>query len=515
MNTARLKPEKKSISSRWGLWLCWLALVFGIFNVYGRPIESFRTASDPNSISIDALQRRLSTLDRVLIDLRDDPSVRFYNSIAQATVGGPYQPRYVHPFEEQTKFGVKSGANDHDISTNKGESFVTPNHSLRPWRDFFLEYPPGMLVTILLPAILTKDRSIYFTIFNLEMEAMLTLAVYLSYRTLVLLGSSCAERVITQSIFVTAALGVVAVRRYDPSVALAISTAIFGLAARRPCLSGVALGLGVALKGVPLILAPIFAFWFTARRDWHGFRLGFGGFAFCMAVATAAYLFLAGPHAFEAFTYHMKRPIQIESLYSAIIMLARIVSPQLMSIEYSFGSYNIVSPIVPLLQLISTTIVIMSLLAVYIWAYRRIFATENDRDKLILVIYASCACLVAVISLGKVSNSQYLVWIIPIGALAGTLSAGDARWRLVMACALAQVVYPFLYTAIVGGLLAPFDGILILARDFSLWRWLMKLISDPVAGSGETAGIVCAGRTQARPDGGDDQPSALWKKSDI
>jgi Glycosyltransferase family 87 len=498
------------MSSRWWLWLCWLALVFGIFNVYGRPIESFRTASAPDSISNGALQQRLSALDRVLIDLRDDPSARFYNSIAQATLGGPYQPRYVHGFEQQTRVTVKSGANDQDINANNDESFVTPNRPLRPWRDFFLEYPPGMLVTILLPAIITKDSSIYFTIFNLEMEAILTLAVYFSYRTIVLLGSPRAERVITQSILATAALGVVAVRRYDPSVALAISTAIFGLAARRPCLSGVALGLGVALKGIPLILAPIFAFWFIARRDWHGFRLGLGSFAFCLAVATAAYLFLAGPRAFEAFTYHIKRPIQIESVYSAIIMLSRVVNPRIMSIEYLFGSYNVVSPIVPLLQLISTIIVLISILVAYIWAYRRINGSENDRDRLILVIYASCACLVAAISLGKVSNSQYLVWIVPIGALAGTLSAGDARWRLVMACALAQVVYPFLYTAIIGGLLAPFDGILILARDFSLWRWLMKLIGDPVA-----AGNACVGRPQARHDGEHDQHYALWKKSDV
>jgi len=59
-------------------------------------------------------------------------------------------------------------------------------------------------------------------------------------------------------------------------------------------------------------------------------------------------------------------------------------------------------------------------------------------------------------------------------SLGGALSAGDVRWRLVIACALAQAVYPFLYTTIIAGRLIPIDGIIILARDFSLWRWLFK-----------------------------------------
>jgi hypothetical protein len=453
-----------------------LALVFGVLNIYGAPIESFRTAGDPPSISTDTLSQRTSFLNRILIDLRDDYAARFYHAVAQATLGRNYQARYLHPnHDAPAVVGEPSDGND-----AIDESVIVPTRPLLPWRDFVLEYPPGMLAAIVFPALFTSDTNSYFVIFSLEMELFLTLAVFLSVRTADLLGAN-GTRVLSQSLFLTGALGVVAVRRYDPSVALAISATIYWFAARRPGLSGAAFALGVAVKGVPLLLAPIFALWFGARGDWPGFRRASASFVACVGVFAIGYLAAAGPHALDSFAYHASRPVQMESIYSAFLMELRSVSPQVMSIERSYGSYNVVSPFEPLLRTVANIAVLSGILASYVWAYKRIRTARDDSEKLTSVIFASCACLVAVISLGKVSNSQYLVWLIPIGALAGVLSAGDGRWRLVIACALAQTVYPFLYTTIIAGQLTALGGVIIFARNFSLWRWLFKIANDPLA----------------------------------
>lgn len=456
------------------LWIGWLALAFGVLNIHGPPIESFRTASDPPLVSIDTLSGRTSFLERILIDLRDDYNARFYYSIAQAALGRPYQPRYVQPYDSAGHADLSAAAGVDDSKT------VVPPRPLRPWRDFLLEYPPGMLAVILAPSLITAVRSTYFTIFSLEMELLLTLAVYLSVRTADLLMAD-GTRVLTQAILLTAALGVVSVRRYDPSVALAISGAFYALAAGRSGLSGGVLALGVALKGVPLLLAPVIAIWFVARRDWSGLRAAFAGFAICMGLATAGYMAIAWPRVLDPFLYHADRPIQMESIYGAFLMALRVFSPHLLAIEGSYGSYNVVSAYEPVLRNLANVAVLAGLAAAYAWAYRRIGAARDDRERFISMIFASCACLAAFITLGKVSNTQYLVWLIPIGALAGALSAGDGRWRLVIACALAQAVYPFLYTAIIAGSLTPIGGLIILARDFSVWRWLFKIGGDPVA----------------------------------
>ena len=459
---------------RW-LWFGWLALVFGVFNIYGPPIESFRIKSDPPSVSTELLSQRTSFLDRILIDLRDDYNSRFYYSIAQATLGRPYQPRYVQPYE-----GAEDRASQNPAAGSDDRETIAPPRPLTPWRDFLLEYPPGMLAVILAPSFVTSERNTYFIIFSLEMELFLTLAVFFSVRTAELLGAN-GTKVLAQSILLTAALGVVAVRRYDPSVAFAISGTVYALAARRPGLSGAALAFGVALKGVPLLLAPVIAMWFVARRDWNGLRAAFASLMLCMGVVGAGYLAFAWPRVFDSFTYHANRPIQMESIYSAFLMVIRSFAPHIISIERSYGSYNIVSAYEPLLRGIADIAVMAGIVAAYVWALRRIGAARDDRERFISMVFASCACLVAIISLGKVSNSQYVVWFIPLGALAGALSAGDGRWRLVIACALTQAVYPFLYTAIIAGRLAPIDGVIILARDFSLWRWLFKIANDPMA----------------------------------
>ena len=465
-----------SKSAKGPLWFCWLALVFGVLNIYGQPIESFRIKSDPPSVSTDILSRRTSFLDRFLIDLRDDYNSRFYYSIAQATLGRPYQPRYVQPYE-----GAANRASQDPSADINDHETIAPQRPLMPWRDFLLEYPPGMLAVILAPSFVTSDRNTYFILFSLEMELFLTLAVFFSVRTAELLGAN-GTKVLSQSILLTAALGVVAVRRYDPSVAFAISGTVYALAARRPGLSGVALAFGVALKGVPLLLAPVIAMWFVARRDWHGLRAALASLMLCMVAVGAGYLAFAWPRVFDSFVYHANRPIQMESIYGAFLMMIRYFAPHIISIERSYGSFNIISAYEPFLRGIANIAVIAGIVAAYVWALRRMSVARDDRERFIAMVFASCACLVAVISLGKVSNTQYLVWLIPLGALAGALSAGDGRWRLVIACALAQVVYPFLYTTIIAGYLAPIDGVIILARDFALWRWLFKITNDTTDG---------------------------------
>ena len=67
------------MKSRRRLWICWLALVFGLLNIYGQPLESFLFKGN-QTISMDELSQHTSFLDRILIDLRDDYSSRFYYS---------------------------------------------------------------------------------------------------------------------------------------------------------------------------------------------------------------------------------------------------------------------------------------------------------------------------------------------------------------------------------------------------------------------------------------------------
>ena len=204
--------------------------------------------------------------------LRDDGDTKRYYAYANAMLGRPYDQFFVRPGED----GSGGGAH----------SLITPGHALIPWRDFPVEYPPGVLIAALPPALFAPDFASFHFLFSLEMELMLTAAAWLGVRSAERLRPGAGRPTLILSIVYLVALGVIGARRYDGLVALAIAAAVYGLAARKPALAGFALAASVLAKGAPALIAPIGAWhlWlinrrgaFTRKRGGRGdvtFRLG-------------------------------------------------------------------------------------------------------------------------------------------------------------------------------------------------------------------------------------------------
>ena len=318
--------------ARPGLWLCWLVLAFGLMNVYGpRP--------DAISLPGSLLAQPASALETILNLQRDGRDIERYFAYANALLGRPCAAKYVQ-LTDEAKDGATSVAGD----------TLMPSRPLRPWRDFSVEYPPGMLIPITLPGLFTANFDTYFLLFSLEMEAVLTLAVALAARTAEALTPGGGRRALGLSIVLTAALGCVAVRRYDACVALAIAAVVYGMATRRPIVACVALAIGVALKGVPLLMAPALLFWFAARRDWRALAVGAASAVLCLGAVAVAYAAIAGPHALDLFRYHGDRPLQLETPYAGVLLILAPRFPDLFSVAYSYGSDNLASTVEPWLR---------------------------------------------------------------------------------------------------------------------------------------------------------------------
>ena len=397
-----------------------------------------------------------------------------------------------------------------------------------------------MMAAALLPSLMTGDEDAYFRLFALEMEAALTLAVWLAARTADRLKPGAGDAALGHATLLAAALGVIAVRRYDPTVALAIAAAISALASRRPAMSGAALGLAVALKGVPILLAPIFVMHAVVGRGREGVRsdarlsadygprpgavhrasvrtpvlrramdralqsappllplAGEGGgrsppdeglrrplasflagLAAALALAGLAYALIAGPHALDAFAYHGARPIQVETIYSGFLVLARALDPAILTEAYSYGSLNVVSPAEPALRALSTVLTVAGIVASCTFAWARLAAARDPRARLLAVVQASLACLVAFVTLGKVFSPQYCVWLLPLAAVAAPFASAEARRLLPFAFLMVQAEYPFLY-AFLYSTLAPATGALIALRTVWLWRYVGAAAARP------------------------------------
>jgi hypothetical protein len=228
---------------------------------------------------------------------------------------------------------------------------------------------------------------------------------------------------------------------------------------------------------MPLILAPIFALYAVARRDWRGLARGLAAGALTLALDALVYTAVAGPHVFDALAYQGVRPLQIETVYSGLLILARAFVPGLLSETYTYGSINIVSPAEPALRALSTALMIAGLLARWIVAHRRLAAARDDCEWLLAVVFASLAALVAYITLGRVFSPQYCVWLIPLAAIAAPFLKEAARRTLVVGFLLVQAEYPFFY-GFLYATLTPVAALLILARTIWLWRFVAQMLED-------------------------------------
>jgi hypothetical protein len=130
---------------------------------------------------------------------------------------------------------------------------------------------------------------------------------------------------------------------------------------------------------------------------------------------------------------------------------------------------------------------------VYAWTWRRLRRSRSPGAERLAVLQGLAAALVAFMVLGQVFSPQYLVWLVPLGALLATARGGASPWLLVAALALTQVVYPVTYAALQQ--LRPWACGLVLLRNALLVAWAWHLGRGPL--EPDSAVPVAAGHLRA------------------
>ncbi len=455
------------------LWALWCLLVFGLFNVYGPALRSYRTAADPPDISVQDIAHRLTPLQFLGVLQRADSDTARYYSYADAMLGRSYSPYYVRTAQDWQK------AAPQDEADGRAPANVVPARPLLPWRDFSMEYPPGMVIFALLPALVTQDFGAYHLLFGLEMELLLTLSVFCAVKAMEGLAPGQGAKTLALALGVTAAVGFIAARRYDACVSASFGLTFLALAAGRPAGAGASLALGVIAKGAPILVAPLGAIHYAATRRWPAFFASLGAAGAVCLLAGLAYLILAGDHWRDAFAYHGARPLQVESTWSALLILLSAFNPSIVSGSvYTFGSDNIVSAYEPLLRPFAETAPFLATLAVCVWFWRAQRDCASEFDRIVALAKGACAIIVAFSALGKVFSPQYLVWLTPAAAIASLKSTRETKVLLFAGLGLSQLEFPYFYTFLAGGL-PPAFGLLALLRNGALIAWAARLLLAP------------------------------------
>ena len=384
----------------------------------------------------------------------------------------------------------------HDISdtTIYADYAARMAHGLRPYVDFPVEYPPLAIPLFVIPG--HSDNVVtYSDWFNVEMFVMCAAAAAATAAAAAHLWATGRKAYLVAVAFAVCVLatGAIVGNRYDAAVALVLAVFLLLLAYEQWTVSALVLGVGFALKLTPAILLPL-VFVLAVRR--RTIAWSFVYFTLAAVLPFVPYM-VHGLKGLEyPFTYQLDRPLQVESVLAAPLLLGHVLNWVWVDVGSSFGSQFIAATGAVTLARISGFLELIALAVTY-WLIWRRRATLRTTPR--LVPLAVLALILAFMTFGKVLSPQYFIWILP--AIALVIPERRALALLLMgALVLTQIEFPAKYWSFIaldsGAVLIVVgrDAVLCCAFALSLWH-LWRL---PTAGAVED-GRAVADRAGAGP----------------
>jgi uncharacterized membrane protein len=314
-------------------------------------------------------------------------------------------------------------------------------HGHVPYRDFFMEYPPGALIVFIPADVATRAH--YNAVFKGLMALCGVAALVLVALVLLRLHTTVAR--LWSSVLLVAvspiALGPISLNTYDAWPALLTIAALLGLLAGCDVLAGALLGLGFAAKAYPLVVLPAAIVWTWRLR---GRRPAAGVVAAFLAVALVVVVpFLAlAPHGLlESFRSQAARGLQIESLGAQVLVAAHHAGLYTTHVAHHTRgavTYDLEGTTARIVGAVSSLLQVAAV-AWVTWRYAR---GRDDPERLAI---AFAAAVTGFLAFTRFFSPQYLVWLIPLVPLVDSVAA----WSILAAALVLDQVWFFHYRSIV------------------------------------------------------------------
>jgi Glycosyltransferase family 87 len=335
-----------------------------------------------------------------------------------------------------------------------------------PYRDFELEYPPGALTVFALPSLGSEGR--YDLLFDALMLVCGAAAVALVAVALAAAGAGPGALAAGVGLAAVAPLllGPVPLTRYDLWPAALLAGALAALAAGRQRLGLGVLGLAVAAKLYPLVVLPLALLYVARARGRREALVGLGVFVAVLALAVGPFALLGWDGLVESVTRHTGRPLQLESLGAAVLLVADRMRLYEATVATSHGSQNLVGSLPDALATWQT--VAQALAVVLVWF---LFARSSRGPARLLV--ASAAAVVGFVAFGKVLSPQFMIWLLPLVPLVVIRGAAVPLALFAGALVATQVWFPSRYWDVVA-----LEGVVwfVLVRDVLLVALFVGLL---------------------------------------
>jgi hypothetical protein len=324
-----------------------------------------------------------------------------------------------------------------------------------PYRDVFLEYPPLAAPAIALPGVAGTGEEVFRAAFA-GWTFLLAAAVVLLCGALAARTGGDARRAMLAAALMPLLCGALVRTHVDLAPVALLLGALLLTIIGRPRSGMAVLGLAAMTKGFPLIAAPVALAWLATRVDRRTLLQSAAALLTALALPAAAALAISLSGALDAVTYHLERPVQIESLpASGVLLLDELGAGEADSVK-SHRSDGLEHPAVDALTLICLAVMLSFITLV----------TTRARGNSRQLVLASLTAIAAFAALGKVLSPQYMLWLVPLGALAFAWRLHALAAAAAAAAVLTQVEFPARYFDLVDR--EPFPVAVIAARNLVL-----------------------------------------------
>jgi Glycosyltransferase family 87 len=324
-----------------------------------------------------------------------------------------------------------------------------------PYRDVFLEYPQLAAPAIALPGLVGTGEEIFRAAFA-GWTLLFAAAVVLLCGALAARTGGTARRALLAAALMPLLCGALVRTHFDLAPVALLLGALLLLASERPRSGMALLGLAAMTKGFPLVAAPVALAWLARRVDRRTLVQSAVALVAALALPAAVALAMSPSGAWDAVTYHLERPVQVESLPASGLLLLDELGAGDADSTKSHRSDGLEHPAADAIALGCLTV----MLGVIALLTAR--APGNAR----CLVLASLAAVAAFAVLGKVLSPQYMLWLVPFGALAFAWRLHALAAAVAAAAVLTQVEFPARYFDLVER--QPFPVAVVAVRNLVL-----------------------------------------------
>ena len=291
-----------------------------------------------------------------------------------------------------------------------------------PYRDFYVEYPPGAIPVFALPAIIWDAH--YVLVFKLLMTAcgigFVVCATWLLHRL------RLSYWRLAPVVLAPALMGSVFLNRYDPLPSLLTILGLVTLLKARERATGALLGVATAMKIYPAVVSLLVLRRFRRAKGAPAWFLG------AIAVLCLPFFALAPGGVGYSLETQLRRHLQIESLGSSVLLaISKLGIHHVGWIVGKPGSIDLGGGLADFTGLLASVVSVALVLLVA----RRYWLGPDDDARLVA---AWAAAVVGFTVFGKVLSPQYLTWLVPLVPLAAGRRGLYAAGTFLVALALTQ-----------------------------------------------------------------------------